>query len=446
MIDDLKPYPKMMESGVPWFGQMPSHWQIQRGKSLFGQTQLDVREDDEIVTCFRDGQVTLRTNRRAKGFMVALKEVGYQGVRKGQLVIHAMDAFAGAVGISDSDGKCSPEYIVCNARDANIIPDYFARALRLAAHQRYIEVACSAVRERAPRLRFPNFGEMLLPLPPLREQMAIVKYLAHLDGKINRYIGAKNKLIKALAEERETVTHDALRLASTRSLRLDVAADVVDRPINRRDEEVYTPIGLFNRGRGIFHKEPTKGAMLGDSTFYWIEEGDLVLSGQFAWEGAIAMAGQEDSGCVASHRYPVLRGKTNVLESAYLLSFFKTGLGHLLLDQHSRGAAGRNRPLNARTLMKEKIPIPPLPVQQRITSIVHLETRLCRTVAKTAELLLEYRTRLIADVVTGNLDVRETAARLPEEAQQVEPLDEIDDMPQDESAADDEELEAADAA
>src|SRR6185437_12502681 len=120
-------------------------------------------------------------------------------------------------------------------------------------------------------------------------------------------------------------------------------------------------------------------AELGDSTFFWIEEGDLVLSGQFAWEGAIALAGQEDTGCVATHRYPVLRGKPNLVESAYLLSFFKTGMGHLLLDQHSRGAAGRNRPLNARTLMKEELPIPPLPVQQRITAIVHLEARLSRT-------------------------------------------------------------------
>jgi type I restriction enzyme S subunit len=220
---------------------------------------------------------------------------------------------------------------------------------------------------------------------------------------------------------------------------------VIERPINRRDEEIYTPIGLFNRGRGIFHKKPMKGAELGDSTFYWIEEGDLVLSGQFAWEGAIALAGQEDSGCIASHRYPVLRGKPNEVESAYLLSFLKTGTGQLLLDHHSRGGAGRNRPLNARTLMKEKLPIPPLAAQRRIAAIIDLEARSYRKVTEAVNILREYRTRLFADVATGKLDVREAASRLPPEAADAEPLDEIDDLPQDESAAEDAELEAADA-
>jgi hypothetical protein len=91
-------------------------------------------------------------------------------VRKGQLVIHAMDAFAGAVGISDSDGKCTPEYIVCNPRRGDIVPGYYARILRFAAQLRYIEVACLAVRERAPRLRYPNFASMQLPVPPADEQ------------------------------------------------------------------------------------------------------------------------------------------------------------------------------------------------------------------------------------------------------------------------------------
>ena len=112
-----------------------------------------------------------------------------------------------------------------------------------------------------------------------------------------------------------------------------------------------------------------------------------------------------------------------MVESAYLLSFFKTGWGQLLLDHHSRGAAGRNRPLNAASLMKEKVPIPPLPVQKQITALVHLESRLQQAVAGLVTLLREYRTRLIADVVTGKLDVR--GVELPEldEAEVLEELD-----------------------
>ena len=255
-----------------------------------------------------------------------------------------------------------------------------------------------------------SFLDAPFPFPPPKEQTAMIRYLDCMDRRIQRYINAKKKLIKLVAEERELATHDAIRLANGNNIRLGVAVDIVQRPVNRRDEQVYTPIGLYNRGRGIFHKEPTMGADLGDSTFFWIEENELVLSGQFAWEGAVALAGQEERGCVASHRYPVLRGKSNLVESAYLLAFFRTELGHLLLDHHSRGAAGRNRPLNVRTLMKENIPIPPLPMQRHITTIVHLENELCRTVNKIVYFLREFRTHLIADVVTGKLDVREIAA------------------------------------
>ena len=89
----------------------------------------------------------------------------------------------------------------------------------------------------------------------------------------------------------------------------------------------------------------------------------------------MALAGEEDDGCVASHRYPVFRGKPDLVESAYLLSFFRTGWGQLLLDHHSRGAAGRNRPLNATSLMKERVPVPPLPVQEQIGALVRQEYR-----------------------------------------------------------------------
>ena len=132
----------------------------------------------------------------------------------------------------------------------------------------------------------------------------------------------------------------------------------ISRPVKREDAEVYTPIGLFNRGRGIFRKAPTRGDNLGDSTFFWIEDGDLVLSGQFAWEGAIALAGSDEADCIASHRYHILRGKEGITQTTYLASFLRTSFGQLLLDEHSRGAAGRNRPLNIRTLLKEKIPCP----------------------------------------------------------------------------------------
>ena len=90
----LKPYPAYKDSRIEWLEEVPEHWKTERAKWLFRKMEQPVRENDEVVTCFRDGVVTLRKNRRVRGFTESLKEIGYQGVRRADLVIHAMDAFA----------------------------------------------------------------------------------------------------------------------------------------------------------------------------------------------------------------------------------------------------------------------------------------------------------------------------------------------------------------
>ena len=76
--------------------------------------------------------------------------------------------------------------------------------------------------------------------------------------------------------------------------------------------------------------------------------------------------------------------------------------------------------------MKERVTVPPLAVQKQIGALVRREYRLQQALAELADLLREYRTRLIADVVTGKLDVRESAAQLPDEVEEQELLDETD--------------------
>lgn len=98
----------------------------------------------------------------------------------------------------------------------------------------------------------------------------------------------------------------------------------------------------------------------------------------------------------------------------------------MLLDQHSRGAAGRNRPLNLRTLLKEQVPVPPYEMQVAIDNELAATAPLRTQAARAIDLLRELRTRLIADVVTGKLDVREVAERLPDERDEPEPLDEVE--------------------
>ncbi|HBA55912.1 MAG TPA: restriction endonuclease subunit S [Syntrophorhabdus aromaticivorans] len=154
-------------SSIPGFlfDKLPSHWPILRAKLLFRQVEPIIPDNAEIITCFRDGRVTLRRNRRTTGFTNAIKELGYQGIKPGQLVLHSMDAFAGAIGVSDSTGKCSPEYVICEPAVAGVLPHYYAHLLRSLALRGLFVVMCAAVRERAPRVRFTHFGTFSLPKP-----------------------------------------------------------------------------------------------------------------------------------------------------------------------------------------------------------------------------------------------------------------------------------------
>ena len=77
----LKPYPEYRDSGLSWLGQTPTHWEIVRAKRLFHKMSRPSSLGDEVVTCFRDGVVTLRKNRRTtanpirKPTLLALKAV-----------------------------------------------------------------------------------------------------------------------------------------------------------------------------------------------------------------------------------------------------------------------------------------------------------------------------------------------------------------------------------
>ena len=436
MITDLKRYAEYKASGLPWLGDIPSHWASERAKWLFTKMDRPIQAEDEVVTCFRDGMVTLRKNRRLRGFTEATVYSGYQGIRKGDLVIHGMDAFAGAIGVSDSDGKGTPVYNVCQPKlGAN--SSYYAQLVRQMSRSQWILALAKGIRERSTDFRFEMFGNQRVPLPPPDEQAAIVRFLDWANGRLERTIRAKRKQLALVTERVLVETEQTLRTDGIVRKRLSTIVQVMSRPIERRGDKLYTRIGLYNRGRGIFHKPAVLGTDLGDSEFFSVCSGDFVLSGQFAWEGAVALAWAKESECIASHRYPILRGYDGIASSAFLFSFFRSSYGAMLLDHHSRGAAGRNRPLNAQRLLKEEIPVPSRAAQERIEVLVEQEYAVAQSVERLVRVINEYRTRLVADVVTGKLDAREAAARLPDEASP-EVIDEVGDDLLDTEAVDDE--------
>lgn len=191
----LNPDAEMKDSGIQWIGMMPSHWDCIRGKYILKYIQKSVREDDGVITCFRDGEVTLRSNRREDGFTMADKEIGYQGIDVGDLVVHGMDGFAGAIGISDSRGKASP---VLNVLDTEQNKRYIMYFLRSMAYSDVFLAMATGIRVRSCDLRWNKLAELFYPVPPIEEQEAIVEYIDSVLAKANDVIAAKKEQLSVL--------------------------------------------------------------------------------------------------------------------------------------------------------------------------------------------------------------------------------------------------------
>ncbi|CAE6895386.1 restriction modification system DNA specificity [Vibrio sp. B1FIG11] len=207
----LNPDAPMKDSGVDWIGEIPEHWGIVRFKNLFTQSRLPVRKGDGVVTSYRDGQVTLRSNRRVGGYTEAILEGGYQGIRKGQLVLNSMDAFEGAIGVSDSDGKCTPEYVICDPiNSVDVSQYYFAYLLREMALAKYIQVICNAVRQRAVRIRYNNLAPLFMVVPPVKEQEDIVSFIEKESTKLDAGTKHLNEQISKLKEYKTTLINSVV--------------------------------------------------------------------------------------------------------------------------------------------------------------------------------------------------------------------------------------------
>lgn len=400
-------YPNYRQPKMRWLLAVPEHWNEQRAKTFF--REVDERSktgQEELLSVSHLTGVTPRSQKKVTMFKAA-SYVGSKLCRPGDIVINTLWAWMAALGASRHVGIVSPAYGVYRPHRADSFnPAYLDYLLRTRAY--VAEYIGRSTGIRSSRLRlYPNqFLDIALIQPPRPEQDQIVAYLRAQDAHIARFIKAKHELIALMAEQRGVLAERAISSSETQHHRLDRVVSLLATPITREPEMTYTPIGMFNRGRGIFHKPPTEGKHLGDSTFFRIEKGDLIFSGQFAWEGAVAVASAEDDGCIASHRYPIAKCKRDAVTPEYLYTLFLSKAGDLILNHHSRGAAGRNRPLNPRSLLKEKVPVPPLHLQREVSDFYYEELSVRREIEKEIALIREYRDRLIADVVAGQVDVR----------------------------------------
>ena len=448
-----KTYPAMKDSGVPWLGETPSHWKTERAKWLFRKMELPVRENDEVVTCFRDGAVTLRKNRRLRGFTESLKEIGYQGIRRGDLVIHAMDAFAGAVGVSDSDGKGTPVYSVCSPRQsANAY--YYAFCVREMARSEWILALAKGIRERSTDFRFTDFASQRVPLPPLPEQAAIVRFLDHADRRIRRYIRAKQKLIALLEEQKQAIIHRAITRGLDPNVRFKSSGvewfpEVPDHwnvlPMRRViysavDGPHFSPSYLdtgipFLSARNI----RSDGWSLEDAKYISEDDYDAFNRRVKPVRGDVLYTKGGTTGVarVVDLSFPfqvwvhiaVLKVNKNAIDPEFLAAALNSTRCYEQSQLFTRGAT--NQDLGLGRMKGIEVPVPPaLREQQAIVRYLRTSLRQAldgvSTTNREIDLLREYRARLTADIVTGKLDVREAATRLPDEVDEVQSLNEAE--------------------
>ena len=184
-----------------------------------------------------------------------------------------MDAFAGSVGVSDSDGKGTPVYSVCRPKP-NANAHYYALVIREMARNLWIAALATGIRERSTDFRYSTLARQLLPLPPLPEQAAIVRYLDYTDRRIRRYVSAKRKLIALLEEEKQAVIDQAVTRGLDPSVRLkpsgvDWLGDVPEHWEVRRLSQVS---GIL---RGKFAHRPRNDPSLYDGPYPFIQTGDV---------------------------------------------------------------------------------------------------------------------------------------------------------------------------
>lgn len=412
----MKPYPAYKSSNIEWLGDIPEHWETIKAKWIFKKEKREVRDIDEVVTAFRDGIVTLRQNRRLQGYTESIQEIGYQGVRKFDLVIHQMDGFAGAIGISDSDGKCTPIYSICTPK---IVCEvfFYARLIREMARSGYIQALAKGIRERSTDFRYQDFSILELPCPPLEEQQAIAQYLDQKAAQIEGFIANKTRLIELLKEEKTAYISELMQEAAQRykSKKLKYVAKINPSKTYSRIKEkegqmvVFLPMENVSE-TGEISNELRKPIEEVRNGYTFFSKNDIVLAkitpcfenGKSAWLNSLET--EFGFGTTELHVFRV----SSKLSAPFLFYIFKTEKFMNVGEAFMVGSAGQKRvPTNF--ISNYEIPLPPLAEQEAIVAKIQTKhgqiDAVITRIQKEIDLMKEYKTALISEAVTGKICV-----------------------------------------
>jgi type I restriction enzyme, S subunit len=423
----MNPYPSYKESSVEWTGQTPSQWELKKPKYFLHKMEREPLPSDDVITCFRDGVVTLRKNRRTTGFTNSLKEIGYQRILKGDLVVHEMDGFEGSIGVSDSVGKSTPVYTVIE-QNYNYEVRYWMYLLREMSKTGFIESISRSIRERTTEFRWKMWRDLYFGVPSLQEQQQISNYLDHKTQQIDSLIEKTQQKIELLKEQRTSLINQVV----TKGLNPDVEMkDSGVEWVGKIPSGWYFPKLKyhFNYQKGQNGQKLTKEFIGENPGVYPVYSGTTKKSGmlgftneyEFDYEYPVIFVSTVGSDTTVmtpkvlsgkfslSQNCLIMIPKTNinsVFINYFLLFHFKY-LRELLPVILKEG----HRSVGMTDLDTYNIVFPPLPEQQQIVDHLDKETTMIdSTIVKETErieLLKEYRQSLISEVVTGKMDVRD---------------------------------------
>ena len=441
----LRRYPAYKDSGVPWLGEIPAHWEVKRGKHLF--RCVDVRSktgEEELLTVSSEHGVVPRKSANVTMFK-AESYVGYKLCWPDDLVINSLWAWARGLGVSRYHGITSSAYGVYRLREETEGDPWFIHQLvRSVPFHWELQVRSKGIWTSRLQLTDESFLGAPFPVPPPDEQRAIAHFLEAIDRLTRRYISAQRRLIALLTEQKQALIQQAV----TRGLNPD--APLKDSGIEWLGEipahwetvhlkhvaTVQTGLTLGKdygslslEERSYLRVANVQDGFLDLSCITTIrvpqseivrcelQTGDILmteggdrdkLGRGYIWHGEI-------SGCLHQNHIFAVRVNADRLLPEYLILLMTSPYGRryfeLTAKQTTNLASTNTTKLKAFPLL-----LPSVEEQKRIAEYVaqqssEMVSAITRT-QRQIDLVREYRTRLIADVVTGKLDVRGVA--LPE--------------------------------
>lgn len=474
MIGGLRPYPAYKDCGVPWLGNVPSHWNVSPAFAAYRpKLTKNTGLVEKTVLSLSYGRIVIKPEEKLHGLVPESFE-SYQIVEPGNIIIRTTDLqndkTSLRVGRSSNRGIITSAYLCLETTD-RVSSEFGYQYLNTCDLLKIIYAFGSGLRQN---LDFSEIKRLPVLVPPPSEQAAIVRFLDHADRQIRRYIRAKQKLIALLKEQKQALIQRAVTRGLDPNVRLrpsgvewlgDVPENWQIVPLKRGCELIRdgthlppprVPSGIpLLSVRNIVNEELIRRA---DDSFilesdydalsksFAPRKGDVLLAIVGATLGKVAIVG--DMGRFQIQRsLALLRPHEETLISEFLADYLRSSNFQSALWQTVAFSAQPGIYLN--TISNFPFVCPPKDEQSKIVS--YLRRRLVPLVdaisvnSRQIELVREHRVRLLADVVTGKVDVREEAAGLPEEPAEAESLEQIELSEEAEKRQSETEAEEADA-